>query len=92
MPDDVPTDVQSVLAQLLKETESALRKGEIQTARQTIDTAQTVSRNKLPKGDLRGQLLHGCGEVRATLEPDDGVESDIAAEYVRAMAQRLPES
>ena len=91
MPDDVPSDVHTVLAQLLDETETALRTGEFDTARRTVETATTVSRNKLPESELRAQLLHGCGEVTAAIAPEDGVESDIAVEYVRAMAQRLPE-
>lgn len=91
MPDELPSDVQSVLTQLFDGTETAIRAGEFNTARQTVETAATVSRNKLPDGELRGQLLHGCAEVTAVLDATGGVESDIAAEYVRAMAQRLPE-
>jgi len=90
VPDDVPSDVHAVLTQLFEETETAIRAGEFETARQTIATATTVSRNKLPEGDLRGQLLHGCGEVLAAITPENGVESAVAIEYVRAMAQRLP--
>jgi len=92
VPGDLPSDVQTVLSQLLEETETALRTDEFDTARQTVQTAATVSRNKLPECELRGQLLHGCGEVAAALDPADGVEDDIAAEYVRAMVQRVPES
>jgi len=89
VPDVVPSDVLAVLRQLFEETETALRDGEFETARQTIGTAETVGRNKLPGGELRGQVRHGCGEVTVALEPDDGVDADVAAEYVRAMAQRL---
>jgi len=90
--DDLPSDVETVLSQLLEETETALRTDEFETARQTVQTAATVSRNKLPESELRGQLLHGCGEVVDALEPADGVKDDVAAEYVRAMIQRVPES
>ena len=64
--DDVPTDVHAVLAQLLEATEQALRSGEVQTARRTIEAAQTVSRNKLPEGDLQAvDTLGFRGEVAA---------------------------
>ena len=89
MSDDVPSDVQSVLTQLFDEGETAIVQGEYETARQTVRTARTVSRNKLPDGDLRTQLLHGCDQVTDLLTPADGIESDIAAEYLRAMERRL---
>ena len=91
VPDDVPSDVHSVLTQLFDETDAAIRAGEFETARRTVETAATVSRNKLPEGDLRGQLRHGCTEVTAALAETDGVEPDLATAYVRAMARRLPE-
>lgn len=90
VPDDVPSDVQAVLTQLFEETEAAIRAGRYETARQTVTTVETVSRNKLPAGELRATLLHGCGEVVAEIEQDDSVDADIAAEYVRAMTHRLP--
>jgi len=92
VPDDVPSDVRAVLSQLFEETETAILAGEFDTARQTVETATTVSRNKLPEGELRGQLLHGCSEVTSAIASEDGVESAIAVEYVRAMARRLPGS
>ncbi|MBX0285144.1 hypothetical protein EGH22_02300 [Halomicroarcula sp. F28] len=92
MPDDLPSDVHAVLSQLLEETETAIQAGEFETARRTIDTATTVSQNKLPESDRRAQLLHGCGAVTDAIAPADGVDADVAVEYVRAMAQRLPES
>jgi len=92
VPDDVPSDVQAVVIQLLDETDTALRAGEFQTARRAIDTVETVSRNKLPAGELRGQLLHGCAAALTALESDDSNDADLAAEYVRAMTQRLPEA
>lgn len=91
MSDDVPSDVQAVLSQLLEETETAIRAEEFDTARQTIQTATTVSQNKLSEGDLREQLLHGCGEVLAAIAVENGVDSDVAVAYVRAMARRLPQ-
>ena len=91
MPEDVPSDVQSVLTQLFEETETAIRADDFDTARQTIETATTVSRNKLPEGDLRAWLLHGCGEVLAAITLENGVESDVAVAYVQAMVRRLPD-
>ena len=92
VPDDLPSDVQTVLSQLFEETETAIRAGEFDTARRTVATATRVSRNKLPAGELRATLLHGCGEVTEALAPEDDVDSEVAAEYVRAMAQRLTAS
>lgn len=90
VPDDVPSDVHAVLTQLFEETETAIRAGKFDTARQTVGTAERVSRNKLPSGELRAVLLHGCDAVTVALDGTDGVESDVAIEYVRAMAGRLP--
>ena len=50
----MPTDVETVLTQLLAETETAIRASEFGTARQTVTTAARVSQNKLPEGELRG--------------------------------------
>jgi len=88
--EDVPSDVQSVLEQLLSEGEAAIRAGDTDTAREVIETVERVSRNKLPEGELRAQLLHGCRAVTDALAPAEGVESEVAAEYVRAMGRRLP--
>ncbi|MFC6757914.1 MULTISPECIES: hypothetical protein [Haloarcula] len=91
MPDDLPSDVHAVLTQLLDETEAAIQAEEFDTVRQTIETATTVSQNKLPESDRRAQLLHGCGAVTAAIAAEDGVDADLTIEYVRAMAQRLPQ-
>jgi hypothetical protein len=92
--DDLPADVVAVLAQLFDEGQTALADDDPATARETVDTAEEVATNKLPEGSLRGQLLHGCAEVRGLLDPEveDGVETDAAAEYLAAMARRLPEA
>lgn len=89
MSGDLPSDVHAVLTQLLDETETAVTTGALGTARLTITTAETVCRNKLPEGDLRSQMLHGCGRVTVALEPTDGVDTEMAAEYCRAMSRRL---
>ena len=103
--EDPPADALAVLAQLFAEGQEALADGDIDTARETVTSAETVATNKLPEGDLRGQLLHGCGQTLALLDPEassgddggdgpgdaDGVEPDAAAEYLAAMERRLPE-
>jgi len=86
VPTDLPSDVHAVLTQLLEEGETAVTSAEFETARQTVSTAATVSRNKLPDGDLRAQLLHGCEQVQTALNDHD---PDAAAEYLRAMNRRL---
>ena len=86
MPSDLPSDVHAVLTQLASEGETAVDSAEFDTARQTVVTAETVSRNKLPEGELRAQLLHGCEQVRTALNND---RPDAAAEYLRSMERRL---
>jgi len=82
----VPSDVHAVLTQLVEEGETAVTSAEFDTARQTVTTAETVSRNKLPECDLRAQLLHGCEQVHTALNNDC---PDAAAEYLRAVGRRL---
>jgi hypothetical protein len=100
--EDPPADVLAVLAQLFAEGQASLTDGDVDTAREAVTSAETVVTNKLPEGDLRGQLLHGCGQANALLDPEtggegegpeetDGVEPDAAAEYLAAMERRLPE-
>lgn len=90
MPDELPSDVRAVLTQLFDATEAAIEAGSFETAHQLVETAGTVSRNKLPEGDRRDQLCHGCDRVATALATADGVEPDVAAEYTRAIARRLP--
>ena len=87
--EDLPSDVQVVLTQLIDEGETAIRSTEFDTARQTVRSAETVSRNKLPESDLREQLLHGCEQVHTALDEE---RPDTAAEYLRAMGRRLAET
>lgn len=87
---DLPTDVADVLAQLLAETRVALEDGERETARDTIASAERVARNKLPAGEPRATLLHGCERVLALLSPEDEVETAAALAYVRALETHLP--
>lgn len=92
--DDLPPDVVTTLAQLLEETQVALSDGDVDTARETISSAESVAADELPDCEVRQSLLHGAGRVTALLDPDseDGVESDAAAEYAAAMSRRLPDA
>jgi hypothetical protein len=90
VPDDLPTDVIAVLSQLFAETRTALADGDLATARETISSAETVATNKLPAGDRKAALLHGCERVRDLLEEDEP-KTDVATEYVAAMERRLPD-
>lgn len=91
MSDDLPSDVVTVLSQLLARTRTALAEGDHATARETITSAETVATNKVPAGERREALLHGCDRVLALIDGDeDENESDVAAEYVSAMERRLP--
>jgi hypothetical protein len=89
--DDPPTDVVTVLGQLLSATRTAIAEGDSETAGETITSAQTVATNKLPEGERRAALLHGCDRVRALLEAGTSDDRDAAAEYIAAMERRLPE-
>lgn len=86
VPSDLPSDVHTVLTQLVEAGEAAVDSAEFDTARQTVTTAETVSRNKIPECDLRAQFLHGCEQVHTALNND---RPDVAAEYLRAMGRRL---
>jgi hypothetical protein len=104
--EDPPADALAVLSQLFAEGQDALADDDVDTARETVTSAETVLTNKLPEGDLRSQLLHGCDQVRLLLDPEagdgedegdgptseDGVEADAAAEYLAAMERRLPDA
>ena len=86
MSGEPPSDVQAVLSQLVEAGETAVRSREFETAQQTVTSAETVSRNKLPAGDLRAQMIHGCSQVTDALDEDF---PETAAEYLRAMGRRL---
>jgi len=89
--DDIPADVQDTLVQLFEECGTALEAGDLRMAREAAASARSVATNKLPEGDLRAHLLHGCDRVEALLDPEEEeVEADAAGEYVAAMRRRLP--
>ncbi len=91
MDDDIPADVQATLGQLFEECETALSAEDLSTAQETVDSARSIAANKLPEGDLREHLLHGCDRVETLLDPEEeDVEAEAASEYVAAMGRRLP--
>lgn len=47
--------------------ETAIRSGGYDTVRQTLETIETVSPNKLPDSEFRKQMLHGCTQVSVPL-------------------------
>jgi hypothetical protein len=85
---DLPTDVRTVLAQLFAEARAALDDGDVRIAREAVGSAATVAATKLPEGDRRDRLRHGCDRVRALLADDPDTEA--AAAYLAAMERRLP--
>lgn len=88
MTDDLPSDVQETLSQLFAEGRDALAADDIETGRAAVTSAESVVTNKLPEGDRRSQLLHGCERVSRLLDSDE-VDTAVATEYVAAMARRV---
>ena len=84
---EMPPDVRSSLGQLLSNARQSARNGDHETTRSLLDTAGTVAENKLPAGDRRDRLRHGCAAAIEAL-PD----GELAAAYVEAMERRLPEA
>jgi hypothetical protein len=83
-PSDVPHDVRAALTQLLDSAGRAAETGDTETAASLLDTAETVAENKLPDGDRRDRIRHGCAAARGAL-PD----GDLAAAYADAAAARV---
>ena len=84
---DLPADVEATLTQLLAEAAGAARRREAEEVRAVVDTVGTVARTKVPAGDLRERLEHGC----ATVDRLVADEPLVAAEYLDAM-ERLVRS
>jgi hypothetical protein len=84
-PDEVPHDVRASLGQLLAEARAAAERGDADTARALLDTAETVATNKLPPGERRDRVRWGCATATDALP-----NGDLAAAYAAAAAARLP--
>ena len=85
-------DVMDVLEQLFEAGARAVdsdavsdERSPTDTARRILTSAETVATNKLPDGEFRSRLLHGCDRALSTLDDDPAV----AAEHCRAMAREV---
>jgi hypothetical protein len=78
-------DVMDVLGQLFDEGAAALDDGDPDTARRCLTSAETVATNKLPDGEFRSRLLHGCDRALSTADADP----TAAAEHCRVMAREV---
>jgi len=88
--EDLPTDVRTVLSQLFAEGRRALADGDAATARESVTSAAAVVRNKLPDGEFKRELRHGCERVVDLLDAgDEPADAEVAAEYLAAMERRL---
>jgi hypothetical protein len=88
--EDLPTDVQTVLSQLFAESRRALCDDDLATARESVISAASVVRNKLPDGEFKRELRHGCERVVDLLNAgDEPADAEAAAEYLAAMERRL---
>lgn len=86
MPTEFPGDVLSVLGQLFEAGAEAAAAGDADTARQVLDSAETVATNKLPDGEFRDELRHGCRRTRRLLADDP---PPVAVEGFAAMARAV---
>jgi len=87
--EDLPTDVRTVLSQLFAEGRRALADDDSATARESVTSAAAVVRNKLPDGEFKRELRHGCERTLALLDAGDADDAAAAAEYLAAMGRRL---
>lgn len=85
MTDEYSGDVMDVLGQLFEAGARALDDGDRDTARQVLTSAETVTTNKLPTGEFRSRLRHGCERALSILDED----APAAAEHCRAMAREV---
>ena len=83
---DVPHDVRAALSQLLEEAHTAARAGDTPAAAALLETAGTVATNKLPPGERRDRIRHGCERASVAL-PDTA----LAAAYAEAAATYVPD-
>ena len=87
--DDLPSDVRSVLTQLLTEAQIAIGDRDHEAARAAVDTVDEVATNKLPEGDRRRRLRHGCERVEDLLDGGDNDDTAAAAAYLWSMERRV---
>jgi hypothetical protein len=81
----LPPDVHQTLTQLLAGAERAVRSGEFETARESVETAAAVTRNKVPPGETKARLQHGLAELKPLLTD----EPVVAGEYLRVLHETV---
>jgi hypothetical protein len=82
---DLPVDVADTLAQLFGEARAAARDADPDRVDTILETAATVSTNKVPDPELRARLTHGCARARDVARG----EPLVAAEYCRLLAETI---
>lgn len=82
---DLPSDVEATLSQLLSEAATAARSRDRETLDAVMESVETVTTNKVPAGDLKARLRHGCRRVER-LAADEPL---VAAAYCDAMRRRV---
>lgn len=87
-PRDLPADVEAVLSQVFERVPAAMDRGESETALALVETARTVTTNKLPPGDTREILLSGCDRLAAVVSGTGNTEARqaLAAEYCDSLS------
>lgn len=73
---DFSGDVMDVLGQLFDAGATALDDADRETATSILTSAETVATNKLPDGEFRDHLLHGCERALAQLDGAERRSSD----------------
>lgn len=93
---DLPSDVHSVLTQLLGEARAAAAERDVATVADAVASVESVATNKVPESEVRERLLHGCAEVERLLAglepplaPDERGRITITVEYLRSMETLL---
>jgi hypothetical protein len=86
--DEIPADVRAVFLTLLVDARENVEAGDLETLRSELGSIETVASNKLPPGDVRDSLCHGCDKV----DQHAADEPAVAAEYLRSMTTAVRES
>jgi hypothetical protein len=73
---DFSGDVMDVLGQLFDAGATALDDADREMAMSILTSAETVATNKLPDGEFRDHLLHGCERALAQLDGGGRRSSD----------------
>lgn len=77
-PNDLPADVRAVLSQVFEAVPTELGRGETTAALSLVETARTVTTNKVPPGDRRQLLLSGCDRLETVVAGTGNHEDRVA--------------